>query len=251
MKQYFAKVMGTRYVASDVFELKLEKPEDITFEPGQFLNIKPQKFTYPFLRRPISIHDQDNLCITMLIKTLGDGTRNLASLVEGDVVDVIAPLGKGFDTTGIKRVIIVGGGIGMAPLAMLERRLVQQGCEVQVLLGFKEESYGLETFSTETKTVIESQEKRYVTDMLEEEIRTFRPEMVYACGPTPMLRKVASIGISNKVGTQISLEEKMGCGIGACIGCTVKVRSGDFGYKNLKACSDGPVFKGEEVIFDE
>lgn len=251
MKQYFAKVISTKYIASDVIELKLEKPEDISFEPGQFLNIKPQKFTYPFLRRPISIHEQDEQSLAMLIKLVGEGTRNLASLVQGDVVDVIAPLGKGFDTHGVKRAIVVGGGIGMAPLPMLSSKLQKEGCEVLVLLGFRDESYAMETFEVKTKAVVESIESKFVTDLLEEEIESFRPDMIYACGPTPMLRKVASIGTAKSVSTQVSLEEKMGCGIGACIGCTVKVKSSDFGYKNLKACSDGPVFKGDEVIFDE
>jgi dihydroorotate dehydrogenase electron transfer subunit len=251
MKQFFSKVINVEELGDDVIKLTITNNEKINFKPGQFLNIKPQKFEYPFLRRPISLHYYDGEKIELLIKVLGEGTKNMRKLVSGDIIDCIAPLGNGFELVKDKRVLIVGGGIGTAPMTLLANELNEHN-EVKVFYGFKNEFYGIERMVPQIVTVSEMTQGRFVTQDLEDELKKgFENTIIYACGPTPMLKKIQQISNDYNVEAYISLEAKMACGIGACIGCTVRIKSGNFDYLNMKVCVDGPVFISKDVIFDE
>lgn len=215
--------------------------------PGQFLHIFIQGHT---LRRPISIADvdQEREMITILFKIVGSGTKQLAALVPGDVIDVIGPGGNGFPVaeTEAETVLLIGGGIGVPPLYYLGKSLVKQKKVIKTILGFQTEKnvFYEQKFAKLGKTVVVTNdgsygEKGYVTDVLEH-VGHF--DLYYTCGPQMMLQAIVN-SCQNQRG-YLSFEERMGCGVGACLACVIPTND-EQGYK--KICSDGPVFAVEEV----
>lgn len=248
-------------VAPNVAKLILHAPE-VTKQckPGQFAHLYCGGGVYSLLRRPISICDVEGENLVLLYQVKGEGTQWLARLRTGDEVDMIAPLGKGCYelAQGQGSIIIAAGGIGYAPVVYLSRLAVKQGLEVRLALGARNRDslYCLEqmqalgipvAIATEDGSV---GEQGFVTLPLERMLQEKRPACVYSCGPEPMLRSVAALAARYGVPTQVSLEQRMACGVGACKGCVVRVKRGDsLHYENV--CSDGPVFHGEEVFFNE
>ncbi|MBC5635897.1 dihydroorotate dehydrogenase electron transfer subunit [Ornithinibacillus hominis] len=215
--------------------------------PGQFLHIQVENHT---LRRPISIAncDQDTGTITILFKINGDGTKRLAAYEPGDLVDTLGPLGNGFpiDTDTPSTILLVGGGIGVPPLYYLGKTLKEKGATIISILGFqqKEHVFYEQEFSNLGELYIVTDDGSYghkgvVTDVLSK-VSTY--DSYYSCGPLPML-KALTAKLEGKKG-YISLEERMGCGIGACFACVLPTKDGN-SYK--KICKDGPVFASEEV----
>jgi len=239
--------------ADDVFESAV---------PGQFVMIRAQNRGFPFLGRPISIYGlrrtKRNVAIELLIRVVGAGTSVLADLTEGDRVYLIGPLGNGYAFFPDKKnIIIVAGGIGIAPLAFLADAYSRAGAQ-RVLCYFgarsKDQLIGLERLKRTCSKVLLSTEDGstghfgMITDLFESDVKKFDREetAVYVCGPESMLAKMQSIVKKYPVPCQVSVEERMACGLGACLGCAVRMKNG--GYR--RACKEGPVFDIDDVDFE-
>ena len=241
-----------------IYKFSVKAPEIAKCaQPGQFLEIKISKTGEPFLRRPISIY---NICkedgiIEFIFQVKGRGTELLAEAEIGEKLDIMGPLGKGtFKIDNYNNVAIIGGGIGTYPLYELTKELKGKA-NLNVYLGFRDKS--LVTCEKEfeeiglNKLVVTTddgsyKEKGYAIDFMKKDIEEHKVDMIFACGPLPMLKAVRAYAIENNIPCQISLEERMGCGVGACLGCAVKVISGEepkFGH----VCKDGPVFNAADV----
>ena len=210
---------------------------------GQFINIKLDGL---FLRRPISVYDCTADSVTIIYKIVGHGTEQMSTMAAGEKLDVLTGLGNGYDLgKSGSAPLLLGGGVGVPPLYMLAKKLIAQGKKVTVILGFNTES---EVFCEEdfralgadvTVTTADGSYgvKGFVTDAMPEEYTHF-----YCCGPEPMLKAVYR---ATKTDGQLSFEERMGCGFGACMGCSCKTITG---YKRI--CKDGPVMMKEEILWD-
>lgn len=248
MKREEMHISSTRNIALDTVEMVLKnKYISSNAMAGQFLNVLMPGHT---LRRPISIADVDreNETVTILFKQIGEGTKKLAACQSGVILDVVGPSGNGFPENVQKdsTVLLIGGGVGVPPLYYLGKTLAAQGVKVITILGFRSKDHVFyeEKFRElgETRIVTDDAsfgEQGYVTDVLDK-VEDF--DCYYACGPLPMLRAITE-KLADKQGF-ISLEERMGCGVGACFACVIPADT-EKGYK--KICSDGPVFAAGEV----
>jgi len=253
------EVLRNEEINEEVFALTLESHEGIAIKPGQFYNFSAGDTAYPLLRRPISVALVGEGKITFYIQKKGVGTKLLSTLKSGDAVNVIGPLGNGFDFEGIKKPLIVGGGIGVAPMMDTARALSEQGHEnVKVLLGYRGLPYGIDVFEQYTSNIEITSEyadgysKGYVTTLVEQALKEEAFDGVFVCGPHVMLKAVAEICNRRKIKSFLLMEEKMACGIGACLVCTCKVqKEGESDFENLRTCKEGPVFLGSEVVFDD
>lgn len=241
-----------------IYKFSVKAPEIAsTARAGQFLEIKVSETGEPFLRRPISIYNIDKEAgeVEFIFQVKGRGTELLADRKIGDLIDIMGPLGFGtFKVQEYKNVAIIGGGIGTYPLYELVKELKEKA-NLNVYLGFRDKS--LVTCEKEfeeiglNKLVITTddgsyKEKGYAIDFMKKDIQEHSVDMIFACGPLPMLKAVRAYAIENNIPCQISLEERMGCGIGACLGCAVKVISGvepRYGH----VCKEGPVFNAADV----
>jgi len=255
MYQIKTKILSNKKIIPGYYKMCLDAPE-IAEEarPGQFVHIRVKDGYDPLLRRPFSIHKSQEGKIEILYKVVGRGTEFLSGEKIGGRIDILGPLGQGFkEKADFKRVILVAGGIGVAPLYFLTERLV--GNDILVLLGAESEKkvLCLEDFrnlNINLEIATEDGSQGYnglVSDLFLSVLRE-RPQvdLVCACGPTPMLKKVAQLSLRYKVPCQVSLEQRMGCGIGACRGCTIK---GQNGY--LRVCCDGPVFDAHQILWKD
>ena len=238
------KILSNKALTSSVFKMILEGDTSSITRPGQFINIQLDGY---YLRRPISISDYDDKTITIIYKVVGHGTEAMSTLKEGTKLDCLVGLGNGYDTSFTnKSALVLGGGVGVPPLYGLCKKLLGEGKSVRVVLGFntKEEIFYEEEFKKLGAEVIVTTVdgsygvKGFVTDAIDYEYDYF-----YTCGPLPMLKAVY-----NKTTTsgQFSFEERMGCGFGACMGCTQKTTNG---YKRV--CKEGPVFVKEEIVWEK
>lgn len=247
MKQEKFIVRKNRELSPGIFEMVLEGNTEEIRVPGQFVNIEvPDKF----LRRPISVCDRNGDTLTLIYKVVGGGTEIMAGFEEGFTCDLLTGLGNGYDTekSGDKP-LLIGGGVGIPPLYGLLKALVKEGKHPSVILGFnsKDEIFYEEEFrkllegtggELHIVTVDGSYgEKGFVTDPMKHIDYTY----FYTCGPMAMFR--AMIGCAETSG-QFSLEERMGCGFGACMGCSIKTRNGV-----KRVCKEGPVFEREEILW--
>lgn len=229
-------------------------------KPGQFVQVKVADGLEPILRRPISIHtvDTDKKELQLYYQVLGKGTEIMSRIQTGETVSLLGPLGNGFDLSlENSKALLVGGGLGQAPLLFLAEELEKKNNAVFLALGTRDEVSlkNVICFNDVCQEVSLATEdgslgfKGYITDQMPEIIERFRPEMIYACGPNPMMQKIKDIAASYQIPCEVSLETRMACGIGVCLGCTVRPVDSDKPY--FKACVDGPVFKAEEVLLDE
>ena len=229
-------------IAPGVFLLDLAGDTSMVKAPGQFAQLQIPGF---YLRRPISICDWDESGMTLIYKAVGQGTDALSRMGAGDTLDVLNGLGNGYDVNGCgQRPLVIGGGVGIPPLYALTKALLAAGKQPTVILGFNkaEEIFLLDEFQdfdAEIRvTTVDGSfgTKGFVTDALPRDYDSF-----FACGPLPMLK--AAYHACQTPG-QLSLEERMGCGFGACMGCTVQTRNGP-----KRVCKDGPVFRKEELAW--
>ena len=224
--------------------------------PGQFFNIVASNTGYPLLRRPISVSGFSADVIEFTVKVLGRGTQALSEYEVGETIVLMGPLGNGFEQKDEKKVLLVGGGIGIAPLKGLIENMASDEKTVDVILGFRDEPYLVEMFSAyaSTLTLVSEYDASfrlgYVTQPFIEHIDANDYDMIYACGPEAMLKFLARICNERGLPIQLLMEEKMACGIGACLVCTCKIKQGDFDFKHVRMCKEGPMFYGSEVIFD-
>ncbi|MDQ2085243.1 dihydroorotate dehydrogenase electron transfer subunit [Herbivorax sp. ANBcel31] len=227
--------------------------------PGQFVNIKCCDGINALLRRPISICnvDKEKKCIDIVFQVKGIGTEYLSKKTLGDKVDLIGPLGNPFTILKeVKNVAVVGGGIGVFPLLYLLSEI--KAAKKSAFLGFRNKDFVVlkdEFEKNSDKLFISTDDgsegsKGLITVPLEEQLKSSKFDIIYTCGPTPMIKKVVDIAKENEIKCQVSLEQRMGCGIGACLVCACKTKSDD-GWKYSHVCKDGPVFWSNEVIFDD
>jgi len=258
MREYEAGIIRTERSGGAAFILGLSCP-GIAREvlPGQFVQVRVSEGTDPFLRRTFSVCDADaeNGEITLLIDEIGRGTAILCSLKRGGCVSVIGPLGRGFDPGlgGEGPCLLVAGGTGAAPLLFLFRRLLENGVRAAAFLAGARTA---ESLAAVRKLVPANADVSFATDdgslgyrgfvsgLMAEALERGKSSAVFACGPLPMMRAVAGLAARSVIPCQVSLEERMACGIGACLGCAVKMRDGSM----VRSCVDGPVFDAGEVL---
>ncbi|MBQ2094420.1 MAG: dihydroorotate dehydrogenase electron transfer subunit [Firmicutes bacterium] len=251
MKQGLYTIQTNTQIADGIWKMVLAGDGTAVTAPGQFIDVK---LDGRFLRRPISVHDADEGSVTIIYKVLGHGTEDMTRYEPGKQLDVIAGLGNGFwddgDGSLSQRPLLAGGGVGIPPLYLLAMKLIAAGKPVQVVLGFntKADVFCVEEFKAlGCEVAIASADgsvgvKGFVTDALPDP-GTY--DCFYACGPLPML-KALDKAIPAGLPGQLSFEERMGCGFGACMGCTVPVKGG---YKRI--CKDGPVLAREEILWEK
>ncbi len=243
MKQSIFKITSNEKIARDIFKMTLAGDTSAITAPGQFVNIKLEGF---FLRRPISVCDCVGENLTLIYKTVGHGTEQMSRMKNGDELDLLTGLGNGYNTEASgDSPLLVGGGVGVPPMYMLCRELISEGKKVTVVLGFNSKDdvfYENEFRALGADVHIATADgtygiKGFVTDVIKDMQYTF----FYTCGPEPMFRAMHKI---MKTPGQYSFEERMGCGFGACMGCSCKTLTG-----NKRICKEGPVMESEEIIW--
>lgn len=243
MQTLMLTVKSNERLNHDTFSLVLEGDNLAFSAPGQFVNVDIPGL---YLRRPISVCQSTDTTVRLVFKVVGKGTAVMAGYKQGDVVDVLSPLGNGFDVDAEgKKALLVGGGVGTPPLLGLAEELLKKGKEVKAVLGFNTSSdiilekdfRSLLGEGNVTVTTMDGSagKKGLVTDALEE------CDVLYSCGPLPMMKAVAQ---KAKCKCYFSLESRMGCGFGACMGCSIQTANGA-----KRVCKDGPVFDGEVLIW--
>lgn len=257
IQQENMRIVYHEQIAKDIFELTLEgEMVGAMQEPGQFVHIRMNPGLDPLLRRPISIAsiNKELNRFTIIYRAEGKGTKLLSMNMSGGKVDVLGPLGNGFPINEVEKnatALLVGGGIGVPPLYELSKRLNKQGINTIHVLGFEtaekvfyEEQF-LELGATYVTTVDGTHgTEGFVTDVIDE--NKFNFDVLYACGPTPMLKALEDRFKDRKA--YLSLEQRMGCGIGACFACVCHVSDESNGKGYIKVCSDGPVFPIGKVV---
>ena len=244
MKDSIFTITQNVNIAKNVYRMTLSGDVSEIRNPGEFVNIRISGF---YLRRPISVHDIGENTVTIIYKVVGRGTEAMSRMTEGEELQVLTGLGNGYDLSlSGERPLLLGGGVGVPPLYLLAKRLIEQGKRVSVVLGFntadevfcEDEFRALGCDVTVATADGSYGVKGFVTDAMPDEYTYF-----YTCGPEPMLRAVFR---ASKTSGQFSFEERMGCGFGACMGCSCKTVTG---YKRI--CKDGPVLKKEEIIWTD
>ena len=242
MKQSLFQIVSNEALTDSVYKMILSGDTSAITAPGQFVNIQ---LTGKFLRRPISVCDYDETTLTIIYKVVGAGTEQMSAMKPGEMLDILTGLGNGYDLSlAGDRPVLLGGGVGVPPMYNLAKKLIAMGKEVSVILGFNtagEIFYEQEFKALGCKTCVTTVDgsygkKGFVTDALPENYTYF-----YTCGPEPMLKAVYR---ATATSGQMSFEERMGCGFGACMGCSCKTLTG---YKRI--CKDGPVMKKEEILW--
>ena len=250
MKQEIFKILTNQQLAKDVYRMTLTG-DTCGIRPGQFVNIKLDGL---YLRRPISVCDCVGCVLTLIYKVVGKGTELMSKMTQCDELDVLTGLGNGYDLTKSGETpLLIGGGVGVPPLYMLCRKLAEEGRHPTVVLGFNkaEEVFYPNEFAAlgaEVKVATVDGSvgvKGFVTDAiaaLSDEGKKF--SYFYTCGPEPMLKAVYNSTVLDGVEGEFSFEERMGCGFGACMGCSCKTVTG---YKRI--CKDGPVLEKKEILW--
>ena len=245
MKQGFFEIIENIALTDSVFRMVLKGDVSAITAPGQFVNIKLEGL---YLRRPISVCDVVNDTLTIIYKVVGKGTEQMSKMLPGVQLDVLTGLGNGYDLTlAGEKPVLLGGGVGVPPMYLLAKQLIAQGKKVSVILGFNTDS---EVFyerefkalgADVTVTTVDGSygTKGFVTDVLQNIEYTY----FYTCGPEPMLKAVYKASATSG---QMSFEKRMGCGFGACMGCSCKTITG---YKRI--CKEGPVMKKEEILWED
>lgn len=243
MTQGIYEILSNEKIALNVYKMILCGDTSAITASGQFVNLK---LDGKFLRRPISICDYDDKTITIIYKVVGVGTEQMCEMSAGEKIDILVGLGNGYnlDKSG-DRPLLLGGGVGVPPMYNLCKKLIEQGKKVSVVLGFntKEEVFLEEDFKAlgadVTVTTADGSYgiKGFVTDAMKEIDYTY----FFTCGPMPMFKAIEATAVTSG---QYSFEERMGCGFGACMGCSCKTK-----YGNKRICKDGPVLEREEIIW--
>ena len=244
MKQSIFTIVSNEALTDCVYKMVLRGDTSAITASGQFVNIQLEGM---FLRRPISVCDYDAENLTIVYKVVGKGTEAMSAMVPGTKLDILIGLGNGYDLSlSGQKPVLLGGGVGVPPMYNLARKLMAQGKEVTVILGFNTRSeifYEEEFKALGCKVIVATADgsygvKGFATTPLAEIDYTY----FYTCGPEPMLKAVYK---ATTTSGQMSFEERMGCGFGACMGCSCKTLTG---YKRI--CKDGPVMKKEEILWE-
>ncbi len=243
MYQGWYEIISNKALTDTVYRMELAGDTSAITKPGQFVNIKLEG---QFLRRPISICDWDDTTITLIYKVVGVGTRQMSRMEPGKKLDLLVGLGNGFDVTKSgDKPLLIGGGVGVPPMYGLCKRLLAEGKPVTMIMGFNtaaEIFYAEEFRALGADVIIATADgsvgiKGFVTNAMDGVDYTY----FYTCGPEPMLKAIDKVASTSG---QLSFEERMGCGFGACMGCSCKTK-----YGNKRICKDGPVLEREEIIW--
>lgn len=257
-KKVLAEIVKKEMLIENIYKFSI-KSEELAKEAkaGQFLEIKVTADVEPLLRRPISIYnvDKEENIVEFIFQVRGRGTEILKNRNVGEYLDILGPLGNGtFSIKEYENVAIIGGGIGTYPLYELAKELKGKAKKVTMYMGFRNKE--LVTLEKEFSEVVDElvlttddgsyMKKGYAIEYLKEDYENEKFDAIFACGPTPMLKAVKEFADSKNVFAEISLEERMGCGVGACLGCATKIIDGD-SFKYGHVCKDGPVFNVNRV----
>ena len=244
MKQGLFTIVENTALTENVFKMILRGDVSAITAPGQFINIKLDGL---FLRRPISVCDLSDDTVTIIYKVVGEGTERMSKMQSGEL-DVLTGLGNGYDTSVSGEVpLLLGGGVGVPPMYLLAKKLIAEGKKVTVILGFntKNEIFYMDEFEAlGAKVFVTTVDgsfgvRGFVTDVMKDLSYTH----FYTCGPEPMLKAIFR---TSETSGQLSFEERMGCGFGACMGCSCKTVTG---YKRI--CKEGPVLRKEEILWEK
>ena len=244
MKQSIFTILSNEALTASVYKMVLSGDTSAITAPGQFVNIRLDGH---YLRRPISVCDYDDKTLTIIYKVVGKGTGDMSAMTPGKQLDILTGLGNGYDLSlSGEKPVLMGGGVGVPPMYNLAKKLISQGKKVQVILGFNtaEEVFCEQDFKDlgcqVTVTTVDGSYgvRGFVTAPLADMDYTY----FYTCGPEPMLRSVSKAA---KTSGQMSFEERMGCGFGACMGCSCKTLTG-----TKRICMEGPVMKKEEILWE-
>ena len=245
MKQSIFEIIKNIPLNENVYLMRLKGDTSEITRPGQFVNIALEGL---FLRRPISVNDVEGDELQIIYKVVGKGTEQMSKMIKGQKLDILTGLGNGYDMTlAGDKVLLIGGGVGVPPLYNLAKKLIASGKKVEVVLGFNTASeifFEDEFKAIGAKTYVTTVDgsygiKGFVTNAIDNIDYTY----FYTCGPEPMLKAVYK---ATKTSGQFSFEERMGCGFGACMGCSCKTL-----YGNKRICKDGPVLVKEEIIWEK
>ena len=245
MKQNTFTIIENKKLTDTVLRLRLQGDTSAVTAPGQFVNIR---LDGQFLRRPISVCDMEGNVLTLIYKVVGRGTEQLRAMVPGERLDLLTGLGNGYDLTPAgSHPLVIGGGVGVPPMYWLTKQLIAAGCDVTAVLGFNtadEVFYDDEFRSLGAKVVLATADgsrgvKGFVTDAMEGLDHTY----YFACGPEPMLKAVWRAASGSG---QLSFEKRMGCGFGACMGCSCRTVTG-----SKRICREGPVLRKEEILWED
>ena len=244
MKQSIFKILSNEALTSSVYRMTLEGDTSAITAPGQFVNIRLEG---KFLRRPISVCDWEAGKLTLVYKVVGHGTAQMAAMTAGEPLDILTGLGNGYDLTLTgENPVLVGGGVGVPPMYGLAKHLRALGKPVQVILGFntRDEIFYEEEFKALGCTVyVTTVDGSYgIPGFVTDALKDLSYSHFCACGPEPMLKALYKASTTSG---QMSFEERMGCGFGACMGCSCKTLTG-----NKRICKEGPVMKKEEILWD-
>lgn len=243
MKQGLFEILSNAPITPSVYRMTLKGDTSALCAPGQFVNIR---ITGKFLRRPISVCDYDRETITLIYKVVGSGTELLSGMAAGEKLDLLTGLGNGYDPEKCgEKPLLLGGGVGIPPLYNLCKVLTAMGKKPTVILGFnrKEEVFGEEMFaSLGANTIVMTVDGSYgVKGFVTDAMQKVGYDYFYTCGPEPMFRAIEKVAVTSG---QFSFEERMGCGFGACMGCSCKTK-----YGTKRICKDGPVLCREEIVW--
>ena len=244
MKQSIFKILSNEALTSSVYRMTLEGDTSAITAPGQFVNIRLEG---KFLRRPISVCDWEVGKLTLVYKVVGHGTAQMAAMAPGESLDILTGLGNGYDLTLTgENPVLVGGGVGVPPMYGLAKHLRALGKPVQVILGFntRDEIFYEDAFKALGCTVyVTTVDGSYgIPGFVTDALKDLSYSHFCACGPEPMLKALYKASTTSG---QMSFEERMGCGFGACMGCSCKTLTG-----NKRICKEGPVMKKEEILWD-
>jgi dihydroorotate dehydrogenase electron transfer subunit len=252
LKQSTATVVASEEIMPGVYLSRLDCPQLERAEPGQFVMVRCGEGIEYQLRRPLSLHQREGSKLSLLFKVVGRGTRWLSERRAGEKIDLLGPLGTGYEFyPDAKKLLMLAGGIGIAPLAFLAGQAARQGKEVTLLLGAPtaRQLYPSKLVPARVRLITATDdgsqgERGMITEILPNFIND--ADQLFACGPLPMYKAMAQMTVLKEKPVQVSLEMRMGCGLGICYGCTVETREG------LKqACKHGPVFNLSDILWDK
>lgn len=255
-----AKLLKKEELKPEIFKFSVQADEIVnTARPGNFIEIRVNDDIEPFLRRPISIYnmDKEKGILEFIFQVKGKGTTILAKRNEGEAIDIVGPLGFGtFKYSSYENLAIIGGGIGVFPLYELAKNAKNENKNVNTYLGFRNKDLVvLENEFTQVSSQLtittddgSYSQKGFAIDFLKKDIEAGKIDSIYACGPLPMLRAVRELALEKNIPCQISLEERMACGLGVCLGCAVKTaKSSKEAPEYWHVCKAGPVFQAKDV----
>ncbi|MEG0874551.1 MAG: dihydroorotate dehydrogenase electron transfer subunit [Clostridiales bacterium] len=251
-------ILNNEKIGKDIWRMVIESPNIAAKATvGQFVNVRVHDNLEPLLRRPISLHgiDKDRGTIAFLYLVVGKGTEMMTKMEPRQSINLVGPLGKGFSTDFLgENALVIGGGIGSAPLYPLLQELKKNGKKAKLVLGAATDQsivglYLYEELEVEVAIATEDGslgEQGFVTAIVEKELASGKYDYIYTCGPIPMLKAIEELSAKYKVAGELSTEAHMGCGLGICLSCAAKGKDG----KNRKVCQDGPVFRLGELAYE-